>query len=102
MAGIDRIGQLMGNVGSAAQQTGKSNAANPTQFLEELKRGIAKVDGEVKAGDASVQQYVTGQGGQTIPEVIVALERADVSLRYMVQVRNKVLEAYNEVMRMPV
>lgn len=38
----------------------------------------------------------------SIHEAVIALEKADVSFRAMMQVRNKIIDAYQEVMRMPV
>jgi len=38
----------------------------------------------------------------SIHEVIIAMEKADISFRTMLQVRNKVLDAYQEIMRMTV
>ncbi|MGO9212512.1 MAG: flagellar hook-basal body complex protein FliE [Syntrophales bacterium] len=38
----------------------------------------------------------------SIHDAVIALEKADLSFRKMIQVRNKILEAYQEVMRMQV
>ncbi len=45
--------------------------------------------------------YVSGKGGD-LHNVLIEMERADLQFRTMVQVRNKLVEAYKEVMRMPV
>lgn len=40
-------------------------------------------------------------GGETsLHDAMLAMEKADISLRYMVQVRNKAIEAYQEIMRL--
>ena len=47
-------------------------------------------------------EYAVGEGKGDLQETMVALEKADVSFRLMMQIRNKVLEAYQEIMRMQV
>ena len=82
-------------------QSGPGKVNDNASFADAIRQGIASVDNEIKAADKSVEQFATTKT-QSIPEVIIALERADISLKYVTQVRNKVLDAYNEVMRMPV
>jgi flagellar hook-basal body complex protein FliE len=54
-----------------------------------------------KEADKKMQELATGKS-QNIHETMIAAEKADVALRLMVQVRNKVIEAYQEIMRMQV
>ena len=44
------------------------------------------------------------QGGQTVPlhEAVIAMEEANVSFQLMIEVRNKLLESYQELMRMQI
>ena len=49
----------------------------------------------------SIQQMV-GEGKGDLQETMIALEKADVSFKLMMQIRNKVLDAYQEIMRMQV
>jgi flagellar hook-basal body complex protein FliE len=70
-------------------------------FGDLLQKAIAEVnDTQVKA-DQAVEQLHTGQA-KNIHEVMIALEKADISMRLMVQMRNKVVDAYQEIMRMQV
>jgi flagellar hook-basal body complex protein FliE len=89
------------------------NAKTPlaeTQPLQEKGKGdfgvhLNKALGEVnelqQKADQAIQQLV-GEGKGDLQETMVALEKADVSFRLMMQIRNKVLEAYQEIMRMQV
>ena len=52
---------------------------------------------EIEA-DQSVEQLMKGQVG--IHETMIALQKANISLRLLLQVRNKAMDAYREVMRM--
>lgn len=55
---------------------------------------------QAEADDAIARVQIENAG--SIHEAMIALEKADLSFRAMMQVRNKILEAYNEVMRMQV
>ena len=54
-----------------------------------------------KSADSATMDLATGKT-RNIHEAILAMEMADTSLRLMVTVRNKAIEAYQEIMRMPV
>ena len=48
-----------------------------------------------------MEKLATGET-KNIPEVMVAAEKADIALKLMVQVRNKMIDAYQEIMKMQV
>jgi len=51
--------------------------------------------------DQAIQQLSTGEN-RNLHETMIAVEKASISFQFMSQIRNKALEAYQEVMRMPV
>ena len=69
-------------------------------FSDALGQALAQVEGLQQAGDAQAAAAANGAGN--LHEVALALEKADVSMRVAAKVRNKLIEAYQEVMRMPV
>ncbi|HOF04140.1 MAG TPA: flagellar hook-basal body complex protein FliE [Syntrophales bacterium] len=70
-------------------------------FSEALKGAIKEVNAlQNQAEDAVAKIQLDNRG--SIHEVIIAMEKADISFRTMMQVRNKVLDAYQEIMRMTV
>ena len=77
-----------------------ANAAQPEKtFQETLKESLEKVNEIQQEADNAVKKLATGEGGN-IHETMLAIEKADVSFRMMMQVRNKIVEAYQEIMRM--
>ncbi len=70
-------------------------------FSKTLKDAIQSVDQLQKDADVKMQELVTGKS-QNIHETMIAAEKADVALRLMIQVRNKIMDAYQEIMRMQV
>ena len=68
-------------------------------FFEYVKQALNSVNDMEAKANHSVEEMTTGQTG--IHETMIALQKADISLRLLLQVRNKALEAYREIMRMP-
>lgn len=70
-------------------------------FGETLKEAIHKVNDLQQTADVKMQQLATGETTD-IADVKIAAEKADIALRLMTSVRNKMIDAYNEVMKMQV
>jgi flagellar hook-basal body complex protein FliE len=70
-------------------------------FTEILKKSVLNVDELQKEADLQVGELVSGNQ-KNIHESMISLEKADISFKMMVKVRNKILEAYKEIMRMNV
>ncbi len=88
--------------GSAAGAAGSAGAA-PTgdkSFGDELSAAIQSVDAQSKTANAESEKLA--EGGGNIHETALALEKADVSMRLLLKARNKEVEAYQELSRMPV
>jgi flagellar hook-basal body complex protein FliE len=73
-------------------------AGGASDFLSMLKSQIAEVNDLQHEADAASSGLALGKVG--IQEAMIAVQKADVSFRYMMQIRNKAIEAYREVMRM--
>jgi flagellar hook-basal body complex protein FliE len=79
------------------------DAARPSggvSFAAMLGGAIGKVDALQTRADAESEKLALGGGN--LHETALALEKADVGLRVLTKVRNKVVEAYQEIMRMSV
>jgi flagellar hook-basal body complex protein FliE len=79
---------------SAVSQTEKS-------FSEYLDSLLNQVNNAQAAGDTAIAKLNTGQA-KNMHEVMIAVEEADISLRMLVQMRNKALQAYDDIMRMQI
>jgi len=67
-------------------------------FSEMLEHALNTVDQQEKEVHALNEQFITGQVSD-VHSVMIAAERAQLGLQLTVQVRNKVIEAYQEIMR---
>lgn len=85
----------------------KANTPQPSEgtdgpsFAEHLKAGIQEVDAQQKYSSELKTAVATGES-QNIHEAMIASSKAGLSFKFMVQVRNKALQAYQEVMKMRV
>ncbi|MCC6445230.1 MAG: flagellar hook-basal body complex protein FliE [Armatimonadetes bacterium] len=70
-------------------------------FAEVLGNALGEVDALQKRGQAMQQAYATGEV-QEIHQVMMALEEASLAMQLTLQVRNKVVDAVQEIMRMQV
>ena len=90
------------SMGSAASGLeGASDIGGGKSFADTLKDAVGQVNTLQKDSDKQAQMLATGKTTD-IPQVMMSAEKADIALRLMVQVRNKVIDAYNDVMKMPV
>ena len=70
-------------------------------FADTLKDAVQNVNQMQQESDVKMQELATGKT-QNIHDVMLTTEKADIALKLMVQVRNKIIEAYQEVMKMQV
>jgi len=85
----------------AAAGTGSSQAENPDpSFGEILKTSLERINRFQQEADRAIQSLVLGRS-QDLVGTLMTVEKAKLSLQVLVQVRNKLLEAYQEIMRMP-
>jgi flagellar hook-basal body complex protein FliE len=71
-------------------------------FGELFNRAINQVNDTQMASAQTAKAYEQGQPGVDVTDVMIASEKAGVSFQAMVQVRNKLIEAYRDVMNMPI
>ena len=76
-----------------------SAGASGETFVGTLKDALAKINEAQSQADVSVQSLLTGHS-TNLHETMIALQKADVSFQLMLQVRNKIVGAYEEIMRM--
>ena len=76
-------------------------APGGTGFGDVLNSAIQNVEGARSAGAQAVENFLSGESGE-LHSTILAAQRASLSFDLFLQVRNKVVSAYQEIMRMQV
>ncbi len=77
----------------------KIDRRNP-EFAQRIQEAVKDVNVKQHIADDSIEKVIKGEMG--IHEGMMAIGKAETSLKVLAQVRNKVMAAYNEVMRMQV
>lgn len=87
---------------TSAQAAGKPTeapaAAGSADFAQILKGSIDKVNQTQQQAEQMAEKLAAGDTSQNLHEVMIALQTASVSFQEMVQVRNKLVTAYQDMM----
>ncbi len=75
--------------------------ARANGFMDSLQQAISKANDLQLEADQATEALMTGQT-QNIHQTMVALQEADVSFQLMMQIRNKLVSAYEEIQRMQI
>jgi len=76
--------------------------AGGADFGQALKSAIDQVNAAQQNAEQMRQDFVTGKENVNLQDVMIDLQKASLSFQQMVQVRNKLVTAYQDVMNMPV
>ena len=77
-------------------QTGANAASDASSFKNMLVDAIKEVNTMQQDADKMVEAWATGQDVNTA-EVLTAVQKADLTFRMMMQVRNKMVQAFDEL-----
>lgn len=97
---LEELRQRSDRAKNVAQGKEDEKASGPS-FQDHLVKGIKETNQLQEKAESMATDLVTGKS-QNIHETMLASTHAELSFNLMVQVRNKALEAYQEVMRMPI
>lgn len=86
---------------SASQQRGPGQLSAGPSFADRMSAGLQELNGQLLASQADLQRLAVGEV-ENLHEVMVRLEESRIALQLALQVRNRVLEAYQDVMRMQI
>ena len=100
------IDQLLGELRQAAAKAAGDAPANPAagaaNFADLLQASLAQVSAAQQEADSLQQSFDANDPNVNLQDVMVQLQKASLSFQTMVQVRNRLVSAYQEVMSMQV
>ena len=86
-----------------AQAAGANGAAQPaSSFANVMKQGLDSVNDSQQRASTMMTQFEQGVPGIELPQVMLEMQKANVSFRALTEVRNKFVNAYQEIMNMPI
>jgi len=96
---IEAIGAVSAISAMAPQNLAQVAGTPASDFGQLLGNGIAKLDSGLQVADQQLRAMAAGKE-VAVHDVMISMEQARMNLMFMVEVRNRVVEAYQELMRM--
>jgi len=93
--------QASAAIGAPSVGAAKVEGPKGTSFADTLTSGLEQVEGQVAASEDALSLLASGEQVD-LHGTMIELEKADIALRTMVSVRDKVIAAYEQVMNMAV
>ena len=94
--------QALAAAASGKPVDSENQAANGVDFSAVLKNAIENVNTAQNSAQAKAQSFSTGASDTSLEDVIVSLQKANLSLQGMIAVRNRLVDAYKEVTNLQV
>lgn len=96
-AAIDAPSLTQGLSSTAASASG----TQPASFSKVLENAVQEVDSKMKAADTDKAKLLSGETGN-VHQAMISMQESNVAFSLMVEVRNKLVDSYQELMRMQV
>ena len=107
MSDID-ISRVLADMRALAAQARQSTAADAAaeagkpDFGDLLRQSIDKVNATQGEARVLTEKFESGDPDVDLTEVMLALQKASLSFKAMTEVRNKLVDAYRDIMNMPI
>lgn len=99
LTAANAYGQIA-KIASDAPSAGSASAIETPDFNALVQTALNETTGALKAGESAAAGVAAGEA--SLVDVVTAVSAAEVSLETAIAVRNRVIEAYQEIMRMPI
>jgi len=83
------------------KQVFNNNNSNNISFSEILKNSLSKVN-QLQLESQKLNEQLAIGNVENVHQVIIAAQKAELALQFTLQIRNKILDAYNEIMRISI
>jgi flagellar hook-basal body complex protein FliE len=93
-------GGALGSIGRGIKSAAAGGGPDAGAFAESLGKLIENVDSTAAEANQAVTNMVDKNGD--VHEAMIALQKAETALQMTVQIRNKLVQAYQDIMRMPI
>lgn len=99
---IRSVGGPPNEVAQAAAAANGTAQAPATSFANVLKQGLDQVNQAQQRSADIATQFERGVPGVELPQVMLEMQKSSVAFRAAVEVRNRFVSAYQEIMNMPI
>lgn len=96
---VSQINNLQGLSSHTATQGTTAKIDGNLGFGDLVQKFIQQTNAQQAISDAAIDSFVTGKS-DNIQQVVLAIAEAEMSFQFFMEVRNKVIESYNELLRL--
>ena len=96
------VGQMRATADAAAGKDTTTSATGGADFSAALQNAMQQVSQAQESAQQMAQDFSSGNSDVNLQDVMVNLQKANLSFQQMVQVRNKLVSAYQDIMNMQV
>jgi flagellar hook-basal body complex protein FliE len=97
-----QAGSGLGSLPAPTSSTGRAEERSSVSFSAVLRNGLDQVNAEQQRARATATAFEQGKPGVDLAQTMLEMQKASISFRAAVEVRNKLVSAYQEIMNMPV
>lgn len=101
-AQVQSPSSAMPNINKLGGEGDGNQVVERADFAEMLKNAVDNVNSLQQEASQLAQSYERGDEGVDLPQVMIGLQKSSVSFEAMTQVRNKLVDAYEKIMNMPI
>lgn len=94
--------QMHAVAGLASGQAPRESMGAAGSFAQELQRSLARVSQAQEASYAQAKAFELGEPGVSLSDVMVDMQKSGIAFQTALQVRNRLVSAYQEIASMPV
>ncbi|NGR07382.1 flagellar hook-basal body complex protein FliE [bacterium SGD-2] len=98
LAQMRQVAQAAANLPAADAQAAKAEGG----FAAELAKSLSRVSEMQNTANAQAQAFQMGEPGVSLNDVMVDMQKAGIAFQATLQVRNRLIQAYQEIASMPV
>lgn len=99
---INQIEMELNRLRGKLDQSMEAKPADGSSFGTMLKEAISEVNELTNKADEAVKTQMVAGETTDLHSTMIALQKAEVSFQMMMQIRNKILKAYEDIMRTPI
>jgi len=99
---INNVLAQMRSMSAELKAPAETSAVPSDNFSKVMTDAIKQVNEQQSIANDMATGFQTGTGDASVAEVMVQMQKASLSFQAMTEVRNKLVEAYKEVMNMPI
>ncbi len=102
MPAVNALDKVVEAAFGASSRKTEGAASGGSDFANLIQQSLAAVNDTQAQAESAAHQYQLGQNNVSLEDAMISMQKANISFQTTVQVRNKLVSAYNDIMNMQV